>query len=323
MAHCIPTYMLASGLMTSGHELVAGAHHDPARQHDRARPDPAQLAPGHEVRHPLPRLRPRRLRHPRLEPARAHARAGGLRLVRHPGLDRRRGAAHASSRASSPAGRRCSGAGFGGHTTTEWLSFLLFWGLNIFIIYRGMDLLRAGRELGRALRAGDDGGAAVVGHRPRQRPRARCSRQPGQLHTLRRVPARLRPVAHGDDRLLGHALPEHARLHALRPQPARADVGPGGGPAHHHVRVRGHGRDDHQRHRDHLRRGDLGPDQARRASSRSPVVVAISMFTAVVATLAVNIAANVVSPANDFANAFPRAHRLQDRRPHHRPPRHR
>ncbi len=30
------------------------------------------------------------------------------------------------------------------------------------------------------------------------------------------------------------------------------------------------------------------------------------MFTVVVATLAVNIAANVVSPANDFANAFPR-----------------
>jgi NCS1 family nucleobase:cation symporter-1 len=39
---------------------------------------------------------------------------------------------------------------------------------------------------------------------------------------------------------------------------------------------------------------------------QAPVVVAISMFTAVVATLAVNIAANVVSPANDFANAFPR-----------------
>jgi cytosine/uracil/thiamine/allantoin permease len=38
----------------------------------------------------------------------------------------------------------------------------------------------------------------------------------------------------------------------------------------------------------------------------APIVVAISMFTAVVATLAVNIAANVVSPANDFANAFPK-----------------
>ncbi len=37
-----------------------------------------------------------------------------------------------------------------------------------------------------------------------------------------------------------------------------------------------------------------------------PWVVGISMFTVVVATLSVNIAANVVSPANDFANAFPR-----------------
>src|ERR1700682_6693947 len=35
-------------------------------------------------------------------------------------------------------------------------------------------------------------------------------------------------------------------------------------------------------------------------------VVAVSMFTGVVATLAVNIAANVVSPANAFANAFPK-----------------
>src|SRR5205085_10468961 len=38
----------------------------------------------------------------------------------------------------------------------------------------------------------------------------------------------------------------------------------------------------------------------------SPVVIAISMFTVVVATLSVNIAANVVSPENDFANAFPK-----------------
>jgi NCS1 family nucleobase:cation symporter-1 len=38
----------------------------------------------------------------------------------------------------------------------------------------------------------------------------------------------------------------------------------------------------------------------------SRIVVAIAMFTVVVATLAVNIAANTVSPANDFANAFPK-----------------
>ncbi len=34
-------------------------------------------------------------------------------------------------------------------------------------------------------------------------------------------------------------------------------------------------------------------------------MVLLSSFTIVVATLAMNIAANVVSPANDFANAFP------------------
>jgi len=38
----------------------------------------------------------------------------------------------------------------------------------------------------------------------------------------------------------------------------------------------------------------------------SPLIVAVSMFTIIVATIAVNIAANVVSPANDFANAFPK-----------------
>jgi len=38
----------------------------------------------------------------------------------------------------------------------------------------------------------------------------------------------------------------------------------------------------------------------------NPFVVGFAMFSVVVATLAVNIAANVVSPANDFANALPR-----------------
>ena len=38
----------------------------------------------------------------------------------------------------------------------------------------------------------------------------------------------------------------------------------------------------------------------------STAIVLVSMFTVAVATLSVNIAANVVSPANDFANAFPR-----------------
>ena len=43
----------------AGDELEAGAVHDPARQHHRAGPDPAQLAPRHEVRHPVPGVRAR------------------------------------------------------------------------------------------------------------------------------------------------------------------------------------------------------------------------------------------------------------------------
>jgi len=38
----------------------------------------------------------------------------------------------------------------------------------------------------------------------------------------------------------------------------------------------------------------------------NPLIVAVAMVTVIIATLSVNIAANVVSPANDFANAFPR-----------------
>ena len=41
-----------------------------------------------------------------------------------------------------PAGRRCWARASTATPTTEWLSFLLFWGSNIFIVYRGMDLLR-------------------------------------------------------------------------------------------------------------------------------------------------------------------------------------
>src|SRR3712207_8642246 len=41
------------------------------------------------------------------------------------------------------------------------------------------------------------------------------------LQVLRRVLARLRPFLDGDDRLLGDALFEHARLHALRSEERR------------------------------------------------------------------------------------------------------
>ena len=55
----------------------------------------------------------------------------------------------------------------------------------------------------------------------------------------------------------------------------------------------------------HLRRGDLGPGGAARASSRARWSSLISLFALLIATLTTNVAANVVAPANDFANLWP------------------
>src|SRR5207249_8888037 len=56
----------------------------------------------------------------------------------------------------------------------------------------------------------------------------------------------------------------------------------------------------------HMRADELWDPMKLVGQFNQVAVVAISMFTVVVATLAVNIAANVVSPANDFANALPK-----------------
>src|SRR5262249_26333519 len=56
----------------------------------------------------------------------------------------------------------------------------------------------------------------------------------------------------------------------------------------------------------HMKANELWDPMKLVGQFQSVPVIAISMFTVVVATLAVNIAANVVSPANDFANAFPK-----------------
>ncbi len=150
MAHCIPTYMLASGLIDGGHELVAGAPHDPARQRHRARPDAAERARGHEVRHPLPGLRARELRHHRRRTSpRSCARIvacgwfgiqtwiGGQALQTFftpsvPGWPTLLGAERS---AATP---RPSGS-----------AFLLFWALNILIVYKGMELAARASRTGR------------------------------------------------------------------------------------------------------------------------------------------------------------------------------
>ena len=104
-----------------------------------------------------------------------------------------------------------------GHTTTEWLSFLLFWGAQHLHHLSRHGPAAARRELGGAVRAGDDRGAAVRGRCDEAHGLgAAAARSRASFHTLGRVPAGLRAVADRDDRLLGDAVAQHARLHALR-----------------------------------------------------------------------------------------------------------
>ncbi|EFL03507.1 LOW QUALITY PROTEIN: allantoin permease, partial [Streptomyces sp. SPB78] len=88
------------------------------------------------------------------------------------------------------------------------------------------------RELGRALRVPRRARAARVdgrrGGRFRPAPRPAVAARLG-----RRLLARVLPRSHGDDRLLVHALAEHSRFHAFREGPTRPGLGAVARPAHH------------------------------------------------------------------------------------------
>jgi NCS1 family nucleobase:cation symporter-1 len=197
------------------------------------------------------------------------------------------------------------GAGVSGHSTTEWVSFLLFWSMNVAIVYRGMDLLRAvenwaapfvlvmtGLLLAWAVTKAHGLGPLLS--------------QPGKFPTLRaflpvfipsltamigfwatlslNMPDFTRFGRSQREQVLGQAvaLPTTMFLFAAMGVLITSATA--------------------------IIYGEVIWDPIKLIGRfGSPVVIAIAMFTAVVATLAVNIAANVVSPANDFANAFPRA----------------
>jgi NCS1 family nucleobase:cation symporter-1 len=196
------------------------------------------------------------------------------------------------------------GPGFGGHTTTEWLSFLMFWALNIWIIYRGMDLLRKVENwaapyvlivtlvlLVWAVRAAH-GFGPLLSH-------------PGKFQTLAEflpvfVPSLTAMI--GFWATLSLNMPDFTRFgHSQRDQVVGQSVAL---PttmflfAAMGVLITSASA---------ILYGEAIWDPVKLVGKfTNPLVVAIAMFSVVVATLAVNIAANVVSPANDFANALPR-----------------
>src|SRR5216110_2814759 len=140
MAHCIPTYMLASGLIASGmnwwQALVTVAlgntivlipillNSHPGTKYGIPFPVFARASYGVYGSN-LPAL------------LRALVACGWFGIQSWIGGQ----AVHTFMRVVLPSWPTMLGS-IGGHPTTEWLSFLAFWGLNILIVYKGMDLLR-------------------------------------------------------------------------------------------------------------------------------------------------------------------------------------
>src|SRR5688572_14153887 len=141
MAHCIPTYMLASGLISAGMNwwqalitillgntivlapILLNSH--PGTKYGIPFPVFARAAYG-TVGSNLPAL------------MRALVACGWFGIQAWIGGQ----ALHTFFAAFVPGWAMLLGGPIGGHTPTEWLSFLIFWAMNLFIIYRGLDLLR-------------------------------------------------------------------------------------------------------------------------------------------------------------------------------------
>ena len=196
----------------------------------------------------------------------------------------------------------------GGYATTEWLSFFAFWGLNIYIIYRGMDLLRMVENWAApfvlVMTALLVGWAVTRAHGL-----GYLLTQTGKYHTW----SEFRPVfipsltaMIGFWATLSLNMPDFTRFGRSQKEQALgqtialpttmtmfAAMG---------VIITSAAAIIYPK----SPMSDLWDPVKLVGHFTQPVVIAISMFTVVVATLSVNIAANVVSPANDFANALPK-----------------
>jgi NCS1 family nucleobase:cation symporter-1 len=307
MAHCIPTYMLSSGLIAEGMNwwqalltillgniivlipILLNSH--PGTKYGIPFPVFARASYG-TIGSNLPAL------------MRAIVACGWFGIQAWIGGQ----ALHTFFKAIIPSWPALLGGPVGGYTPTEWISFLLFWGLNIYIIYRGMDLLRVVENwaapyvlimtailLGWAIWR-----ANGLGH---------LLYDAGKFKTLGEfwpifVPSLSAMI--GFWATLSLNMPDFTRFgRSQREQtigqvvalPTTMTVFAAMGVMITSAAIVIYPQ---------MKPSELWDPIKVVSQFDSVLIVAISMFTAVVATLAVNIAANVVSPANDFANAFPR-----------------
>jgi nucleobase:cation symporter-1, NCS1 family len=303
MAHCIPTYMLASGLMAAGMNwsqslvtillgntivlapILLNSH--PGTKYGIPFPVFARAAYG-TLGSNVPAL------------MRALVACGWFGIQAWIGGE----ALQMTFRTLIPGWATLLGPGVAGHTTTEWITFLLFWGLNVFIIYRGMDLLRVVENWAAPFVLVMTG-ALLWWAVSRANGLGPLLAQPGRFHTFRQflpvfIPSLTAMIGYWATLSLN--MPDFTRFgRSQREQiigqvvalPTTMSLFAAMGVMITSATAIIYGQ-------------SIWDPVQLVGRFTSPVVVAISMFTVVVATLAVNIAANVVSPANDFANAFPR-----------------
>jgi len=307
MAHCIPTYMLSSSLISVGMNwwqalltillgntivlipILLNSH--PGTKYGIPFPVFARAAYG-TLGSNLPAL------------MRAMVACGWFGIQAWIGGE----ALHTFFSAVIPKWPTLLGGPVGGHTPTEWLSFLLFWGLNIYIIYRGMDLLRKVENwaapfvlvMTALLLAWAIWRAHGLGYLLAEAGRYRSWKEFWPVF----VPSLTGMI--GFWATLSLNMPDFTRFgRSQREQvvgqvaalPTTMTVFAAMGVMITSAAVVIYPQ---------MKMDDLWDPMKLVGQFSQTWVIAISMFTVVVATLAVNIAANVVSPANDFANAFPR-----------------
>ncbi len=307
MAHCVPTYMMSSGLIAAGMNwwqalitillgnlivlipILLNSH--PGTKYGIPFPVLARASYG-TIGSNLPAL------------MRAIVACGWFGIQAWIGGE----ALQVLFNAIHPAWETLLGGPIGGHPPTQWLSFMLFWALNILIIYRGMDLLRHVENWAApfvlimtallvvwAIRGADGLGYLLA--------------EKGKFQTWSEFSPIFFPsltAMIGFWATLSLNMPDFTRFgRSQREQavgqvialPTTMTVFAGMGVIITSAAIVIY---------PNMNPADAWDPMKLVAQFDQPWVIAISMFTVVVATLSVNIAANVVSPANDFANAFPR-----------------
>ena len=151
MSVVITTYTLASGIMQQGMTWWQAMITILLGNSIVLVPMVLNAHAGHEVRRVVSRAVPRRVRRARRQRARDSARHRRVRLVRNPDVDRRARAARADG----------GGVGrMGGRARQIWIAFLAFWLVQVAIILRGLEGIKMLESWSAPLLLG--GGAALL-----------------------------------------------------------------------------------------------------------------------------------------------------------------